>query len=769
MPMRNITEQWFFPKLESVPGLFQARIGGSSLVARTLYQRGYTSLDSALGFLDPAFYTPSPPSDLPGLLTAADQLESALKYGKNILIWGDFDVDGQTSTTLLYSGLVELGGSATYYIPIRASESHGVSPASLQDKIDRLQPDLLITCDTGIDAVDAVNLARDQNLEVIITDHHQLPDQLPDANSIINPNLLPKEHPLRTLPGVGVAYKLMEELFSRQDRDSERFLDLVALGVVADVAEQIGDTRFLLQQGLDILRTYSRPGLSELYRFAGVEQGEITEDQIGFVIGPRLNALGRLDDANSSVDFLTTSDPGRAHKLAEYLENLNRRRQELTEDIFQEAMAMIEGSPSLVEDYPVIVLAGSSNWNPGVIGIVASRIVDRFFKPVIMLSEDGVEYRGSARSIEGVNITRLISESSRFLTSFGGHPMAAGMSLPAENVSKFRSSLAEDFHRIVGPPPEKARINIDAELSFSDISLDFITDIQRLAPFGAGNPKLLFATRGLSLTAERIIGKNKNHRKLTFTDPSGTDLDFLWWNSAEYTLPSEPIDLAYSLDQTTFRDQLQIQATVQHIRHSSDEPAYIKSPKKINFRDFRQSQSPLLDLESVIASGKVQVWAELNIPPGVQSRKRLELLSQPTLVIWTSPPNRQVLSTAVSQVTPSEIILFALEPTFSSQRDFIQALLGLLKHLKLSEKEFNLARFAQALALPEDVIEIGLEWIHLQGDFDLSALLTTGYFEPGPGNQLPGFHDIDRRLKHMLQEVSAYRKYYKTAPTVSLL
>ncbi|MEJ2447764.1 MAG: single-stranded-DNA-specific exonuclease RecJ [Anaerolineales bacterium] len=767
--MRNIIERWVFPKLDPVPGLFQAKIGGSSLVAKTLYQRGYTSVDTALGFLDPVFYTPSPPSDLPGLFTAADRLESALKGGKNILIWGDFDVDGQTSTTLLYSGLVELGGSVTYYIPIRASESHGVSPASLQDKIDRFQPDLLITCDTGIDAVDAVRLAREQNLEVIITDHHQLPDQLPDANSIVNPNLLPADHPLRTLPGVGVAYKLIEELFSRQDRDSERFLDLVALGVVADVAEQVGDTRFLLQRGLEILRTSPRPGLSELYRFAGIDQREITEDQIGFVIGPRLNALGRLDDANSSVDFLTTSEPGRAHKLAEFLENLNRRRQELTEDIYQEAVAMIERSPSLVEDYPVIVLAGSSTWNPGVIGIVASRIVDRFFKPVIMLSQDGGDYRGSARSIEGVNITKLISESSGLLTSFGGHPMAAGMSLPAENVTKFRSSLSEDFHRIVGPPPEEVRIDIDAELSFNEISLDFITDIQRLAPFGAGNPKLLFATRGLSINAERIIGKNKNHRKITLTDPSGTDLDFLWWNSAQYSLPSEPIDAAYSLDLTTFRDQLQIQATIQHIRHSSDEPVYLKSPKKINFQDFRQSQSPMLDLESVISSGNVQVWAELKIPPGVQSRNRLELMDHPTLVIWTSPPNRQVLSTVVSQVSPSEIILFAIEPTFPSQRDFIQALLGLLKHLKLSDKEFDLERFAQALALPQDVIEIGLEWIHLQGDFYLSSLMAIGDFEPGPGTTLPGFQDIDRRLKLMLQEVSAYRRYYKTAPVGSLL
>jgi len=769
MPMRNFTERWVFPQLEPVPGLFQARIGGTSLVARTLYQRGYTSLDSALGFLDPAFFTPSPPSDLPGLLTAADHLELALKGGKNILIWGDFDVDGQTSTTLLYSGLVELGGSAAYYIPVRASESHGVSPTSLQEKINRFQPDLLITCDTGIDAVDAVNLARAQNLEVIITDHHQLPEQLPDANAIVNPNLLPEEHPLRTLPGVGVAYKLIEELFSRQGRDSDGFLDLVALGVVADVAEQVGDTRYLLQRGLDILRTYSRPGLSELYSLAGIDQREITEDQIGFVIGPRLNALGRLDDANPSVEFLTTSEPGRALKLAEFLENLNRRRQELTEEIFQEALTMIDRSPSLVEDYPVIVLAGSSTWNPGVIGIVASRIVDRFSKPVIMLSEDGRDCRGSARSIKGVNITRLISESSRLLTSFGGHPMAAGMSLPAENVAKFRSSLSEDFHRVVGPLPEDVRIDIDSELSFDEISLDFITDIQRLAPFGAGNPKLLFATRGLSLNAERIIGKNKNHRKITFTDPSGTNLDFLWWNSAEFSLPAEPMDLAYSLDQTTFRDQLQIQATIQHIRHSSDEPVYLKSSSKIIFKDFRQSRSPLLELKSVIASQDVEVWAELNLPTGIQSCKRLDLMDHSTLVIWTSPPSRQVLSSVVSQVGPSEVILFALEPTFSSQRDFIQALLGLLKHLKLSAKDFNLAKFAQALALPEDVIEVGLEWVHLQGDFDLTTLPATGAFGPGPGTTQPGFHDIDRRLKLMLQEVSAYRKYYKSAPTVSLL
>lgn len=544
MAMRNFQKEWVFPDHLYVPDTFQSALGGSTAFIQTLFRRGIHTIESAEGFLNPDLYIPATPTQLPGLSKAVDRIQEAFSQGETILVWGDFDVDGQTSTTLLVSALSGFGSEIKHYIPNRDRESHGVSLAALRKKIADFSPSVLLTCDTGIDAFESVEFAQRSGVDVIITDHHQLPPELPEAYTIINPNLLPEGHALFDLPGVGVAYKLVEALYDVRNLNPDKFLDLVALGIVSDVARQTGDTRFLLQKGLRILKSTSRLGISELLKIARVEPREITEETIGFVIGPRLNALGRLDDANSCVDFFTTTDISQASELANQLDTLNSRRKTLTEEIFQESIKLVNDYPEYVQDYPILVLQGPSHWHPGVIGIVASRLVDRFLKPVIMLSQDGDISRGSARSIPGVPISALITESANLLISFGGHPMAAGVSLPLDKVSQFRRDLAENYNRIVGGPPEQPKVQIDADIPFQSISEDFITDIQRLAPFGAGNPKLLFSTRSVRLASKgiKVIGKDKNHKRVTLVDSSGAHQNLLWWNSADIDLPDGDFD-----------------------------------------------------------------------------------------------------------------------------------------------------------------------------------------------------------------------------------
>ena len=356
LPMRNNKMVWSFPEPIAVPVELQLAIGGSSLVAETLYRRGLSSPKEALAFLDPALYTPCPPSALPGIKQATDRLIQAIDDKERILIWGDFDVDGQTSTTLLVSSIKKLGGIVTHHIPIRAEESHGISISVLSNLIQEFSPDLIITCDTGIDALEEVDFANQSGVDVIVTDHHQLPPTLPEAYATINPNMLPEDHVLRHLPGVGVAFKLVEMLSNHYGEYPSDVLDLVALGIVADLAKQTGDTRYLLQKGLDVLRNSPRLGLLEIYKQNNLDASSITEEDIGFIIGPRLNALGRLDDANSCVDFFTTSDPALASQLANQLEELNEIRQILTHEIFEEAESMISAYPELDEQYPILVL-----------------------------------------------------------------------------------------------------------------------------------------------------------------------------------------------------------------------------------------------------------------------------------------------------------------------------------------------------------------------------------------------------------------------------
>jgi len=581
MPMRNSQIKWVFPEVFDIPSNFQSETGYSSVISQTLFRRGITSSELARGFLDPAFYQPTPAIQLPGLKHAADRLQSALSQNEKILVWGDFDVDGQTSTALLVSALRDLGCNVHHYIPNRAKESHGISTSSLATQIETYLPDLILTCDTGIDSFEPIEFSQNQGIDVIITDHHQLPPILPNAHSIINPNMLPSIHPLSSLPGVGVAYKLIEHLYSYYGRKVDHLLDLVALGIVADVAPLSGDTRYLLQRGLPILRNTSRTGLQQLYNNAKLEESSINEDQIGFVIGPRLNALGRLADANSCVEFFTTSNHAVALSLAEELENLNIQRQELTEIIFQDAITKVEANPDLVEDYPILVLLGSPDWNPGVTGIVASRLVDRFHQPVIMLTREGDYARGSARSIPGVPISDLIASASDILISYGGHPMAAGVKLQSDRVSEFRRTIAQNFEIIVGDILPSPKVIIDAALPFKSISVDFINDFLRLAPFGSGNPKLLFASRGVELVNDKTIGKEKNHRKLTLADSAGTLQDILWWNSIGIELPESTFDVAYSLALSKYNNQSQPQLTLKHFRDSEDTPILVKDKKEL--------------------------------------------------------------------------------------------------------------------------------------------------------------------------------------------
>ena len=446
-----------------------AGVGGHPLIARLLAQRGITAPAQALAFLDPAHYTPAPPSALFGVEAAARILYHALRSNANILVWGDFDVDGQTSTSLLVAALRHLAGDKgiRFHVPNRFTESHGIRIPKLEEKLadPEFMPDLILTCDTGITDGAAVGIAKDRGLTVIITDHHDLPpelqtltpgqepiagqsaatvghDSIRRADAIVNPKLQPADDPLRTLPGVGVAYKLVQELFHLAGREGEErdLLDLVALGIVADVATQVHDARYLLQLGLEQLRHTRRMGLLALMEVARVVPESVDADSIGFQLGPRMNALGRLEDATVAVELLTTRDAIRAGQLAGRMERLNQQRRLLTSQTTAVALEMIDRNPKLL-DFNALVLAHQA-WHAGIVGIVASRLVEQFGKPtVLLLNPPGEVARGSARSIPGVDIGSAIAGCGHLLLSHGGHPGAAGLSLNPDNIDRFRREL----------------------------------------------------------------------------------------------------------------------------------------------------------------------------------------------------------------------------------------------------------------------------------------------------------------------------------------
>jgi len=724
--------------------------GGQPLVAQALARRGYLDPVAARAFLDPACYSPADPRELPGMERAVERLQSALRQGEHILVWGDFDVDGQTATTLLVSTLRELGGQVSYHIPVRAQESHGVNLPVLKSLLETGNPPtVVLTCDTGIAAHPAIAFARERRVDVIITDHHELPrlppgeggeaideiPHLPPAYALVTPRLLPPGHSLGSLPGVGVAYKLAEALFQEAGNPVrvEQHLDLAALGIVADVALLTGEARYLLQRGLERLRQTQRPGLQAIYERAGLNAERMTEEQIGFVLAPRLNALGRLGDANPAVELLSTLDVGRARLLALELEGLNSRRQLLTSQVLRAALAQIEQEPALL-DYEALVLAHPA-WPAGVIGIVASRLVELLGKPTVLIAiPPGEDGRGSARSVEGVDITVAIAGQAHLLNGFGGHVMAAGFSIPAENITNFRRGLSQAVAaQRAALPAERAAslaaLFIDGVLPWGEINLELAESLERLAPFGAGNPPLALVSCGLHVVHRAAFGRQGEHLHLTIEDENGFARRAVWWGAGDSgssgALYHGVFDLAFTLRVSTYRGQSELQVTCLNFREASQAAGLVTAAPAPEIIDYRSQSHPLSVLQGLLAdtsTRRIQIWAEaeansrLSQTLGGVVFDRQRLSACETLVVWTAPPGWAELQEVLTCTRPNRLVVFAVDPETDQPQAFLERLAGLVKYVISKQDGWaSLSGLAAATAQKKWTVRLGLEWLAAMG------------------------------------------------------
>ena len=759
---------WIEPEQVTIPADLVEKLGNGGLLARSLASRGILSYPQAQAFLDPRHYQPGNAADLPDLNRGLERIQAAIDKKEQIGIWGDFDVDGQTATTLLVAVLQALGAKVAYHIPVRATESHGINLPGLIKMIDA-GAQVILTCDTGISAHDAAAYCHSHGVDLVITDHHSLPATLPDALAVINPQRLPPGHPLGSLPGVGTAYVFARELCARADRQDEadRHLDLVALGTVADLAILKGDARYQVQLGLEQLRNPQRPGLVKLLELAEVDPAHLSEEHIGFFIAPRLNAIGRLGDANPVVNFLTTRDAQAAAVFAAQLEGLNAERRFLTEQVFQAALKQIEQEPGLL-DSPVLVLH-HPEWPAGINGIVASRLVELFYRPAILLtSPPGQAMRGSARSIEGIHITAAIAATADLLEGYGGHPMAAGLALQPHNLPAFRRRLATAVESQVGETKIERRIQIDAYLDLADISLEQIAEIDRLAPFGPGNPSLILATRNLHLVESAPIGKNQDHLMAIVEDESGQSRRVIWWQGARNMLPGGRFDLAYSLRTSNYRGQLEVQIEWQAARIIEEKPAEISRPSQIEWVDCRNSSSSLDDL---LKFTEAVVWAEGRPDLPITAYDRFDLPPGDTLVIWTAPPGRRELITAIQKVRPQKIILFDHNPFPDKPRLFLETLIGMLRYgLAHNLGRVNLEKLAAILGQRVSTIGIGLRWLVARGYVRLVEQNPTEWvFAEGGVPVKASAEQLELELRTALEETSAFRAFYHKADPAHLL
>jgi single-stranded-DNA-specific exonuclease len=707
---------------------------------------------------------------LPDMDRAITRLRQAIQDRERIAVWGDFDADGQTSTALLLESLGALGGDVIFHVPGR-NEGHGVHQRGLEQLVAQ-GARLIVTCDTGVTAVAAVAHANRLGAEVIVTDHHVLGERLPPAVAAINPHRLPGGHPLRPLVGVGVAYQLARAL---NPTVADRALDLVALGTVADVGELTGDNRYLVQRGLQALRDTGRPGLLAVYQAADLRPEGLSEEHIGFVLGPRLNALGRLDDAAKGVELLTTDDTIRARTLATEVEGLNARRQWLTKQVTDAALAQVEREPSLLSDYHALVLSHPT-WPGGVVGIVAGRLAERFGKPVVLISAPpGQIARASGRSIPGVDLIAAIADCAALLEGYGGHPAAAGFGIEPERIAELRGALSRAVAARVETIPEPM-LAIDAYVELPDLTLDLVAETNRLAPFGRGNPPLILAVRDLRVLSEATIGRTAEHRRLTVEDDEDRTQTVFWWQGADWPLPEGRFDLALTVRASDYQGLAEIQVEWIDARKREPQAVEVRPRRAVEVRDYRivsVSQRDLAEavLQGLLAEGDVQVWAEGSAPAGIEARHRRQLAPGRRLVVWTLPPGPRELQAALDTAAPEEIIWFAHDPGLDTAGTFLKRLAGLVKHaLQAKGGLIDLELAAAALAHRTATVQAGLEWLAAQGQIAIAGR-EDDHWHLAPGTARPDSQAAQTartRLDALLAETAAYRSYLRTAPSTTL-
>ena len=543
----------------------------SPVLAGILIRRGYSEPEEIRQFLHLDISSSNDPFLMKDMDVAVERIVTAVEKGERVLIYGDYDVDGLTAAALLVRVLGYLGLPVHHHIPNRLSDGYGVSSEGI-NRAKKLGVTLIITVDCGIAAHEEIKLANSLGLDVIITDHHEPGQKRPDAVAVLNPKQPDCPYPDNELAGIGVAFKLSQGVFRGLKKDEtylHGFLDLVALGTIADVAPIIGENRLLVAKGLEVLQKAPSLAMAALLRTSGLMGKALTTSHIAFTLAPRINAVGRMGDSQNVVNFLTTDLPKEAAEMALVLEQENRKRQRIDSRVLIEAREKLAGfDPE--KDFAIVL--ASRSWHQGVLGIVASRLVEQFYRPVVLitLDEDGVG-KGSARSIQTFHLYDSLTSCRDLLLEFGGHQYAAGIRIKEENIEKFRQELNQKAKVSLTEPALVKELKIDADVTMDEVNIALYTDMQRLAPNGPANPRPLFLMRGLTVDGyPRTVGEGHLKMKIKSGDQS---LDAIGFNLGEMaedlSTNAGPVDMVFTLDKNTWQGVTGLQAKIKDLKINS--------------------------------------------------------------------------------------------------------------------------------------------------------------------------------------------------------
>ncbi|RDW21690.1 single-stranded-DNA-specific exonuclease RecJ [Oceanobacillus chungangensis] len=667
---------WQFKPLGSNERMINDLTGITPVVGELLAQRGITTAEAANQFLSPDIKNLHYPINITSIEKAAERVHQAISMNEKVLVFGDYDADGVSSTTVMLKALEELGADCDYYIPNRFTEGYGPNEAAFIDAHEKGYK-VIITVDTGIAAVHEASIAKQLGIDLIITDHHEVQTELPDAYAILHPKCSP-DYPFDELAGVGVAFKFAEQILGYFPK---HLLDLVAIGTIADMVPLVDENRIFAYYGLHALTITKNPGIRALKAVCKIE-GNVTEEDVGFLIGPRLNAVGRLQDADLAVQLLMTDDPVLAEEMALEIQGINIQRQEIVNQIVKEAEAMVQDQPDGV------IIAQKAGWNEGVLGIVASKLVRKYDRPAIVLTEkQGTnEVKGSARSIPAFDLFKNCMKIRDLFTHFGGHAQAAGMTLPAENVAVIQENLNEFIHEALSEDDFKQVIEVNAMLQLSEINETLVDEINRLAPFGMSNPKPVFAIKEIPADV-RQIGAKKNHLKLLFKedDVQVEGIGFSMGDLHTYITPHTPLTVVGELGINEWNGNRKAQIVLQDMKIEEWQLYDQRGKKKIEtFPHINELITVLANEAQPVHLNASQITYETDIE---------ELQKTDVLYIYDLPTNEAQLKEIIQKTKPKNIhVCFNIENStyltaFPTREEFIWFYALVLKRKTLDLKQ----------------------------------------------------------------------------------
>lgn len=542
-------------------------------ISELLVQRGITSVDEAERFFHPSLKDLHDPFLMPDMDKAVNRLNRAMGSKEKIMVFGDYDVDGTTAVALVYKYLQNFYSNIEYYIPTRYDEGYGISFRTI-DEAREAGVTLIIILDCGIKAIEEIKYARTLGIDFIICDHHVPDDELPDAVAILNPKLEGSTYPCPHLSGCGVGFKFMQAFaMSNGINGSEldHMLDLVAVSIASDIVPMVGENRIMTYWGLKRLNSNPNVGLRAIIKICQLGNREITISDVIFKIGPRINASGRMQSGREAVELLVARDFADAYQIAKNIDQYNRDRKELDRRITEEANAIIDSHPELLDDRKSIVIY-NKDWHKGIIGIVASRLTELYYKPSVVLTLSNGLATGSSRSVQGFDVYSAIDSARDLLENFGGHTYAVGLSLKEDNIPEFRRRFEEYVAANIQPSQLHPQLEIDTYLTFSDITPEFLSLLRKFNPFGPGNQKPVFCSRGVTdFGTSKLVGKHLEHIKLELVDNTSgkvfNGIAFNMSNYFEYIHSGKPFDICYTIEENKHHPSAgHIQLQVKEIR-----------------------------------------------------------------------------------------------------------------------------------------------------------------------------------------------------------